>query len=41
MENGGNEGHTQQVEEETLFLEKLSKNSKKILEKGFNGSQFC
>tara|TARA_Y100001958_G_scaffold156915_1_gene150665 strand:- start:6092 stop:6862 length:771 start_codon:yes stop_codon:yes gene_type:complete len=34
---GGNEGHTQQVEEETLFLEKLSKNSKKILEVGFNG----
>ncbi len=34
---GGNEGHTQQVKEETLYLENLSKNSKNILEVGFNG----
>jgi len=34
---GGNEGHTQQVEEETMYLMQLSKKAKNILEVGFNG----
>lgn len=33
----GNEGHTQQNDEETDFLKNISKNSKYILEVGFNG----
>ena len=34
---GGNEGHTQQVDDETLYLNQISQNAKKILEIGFNG----
>ena len=34
---GGNEGHTQQVPQETEFLKDISKQKKKILEIGFNG----
>lgn len=33
----GNEGHTQQNDEETAFLKEISKNSAQILEIGFNG----
>ena len=33
----GNEGHTQQNDEETAFLKDISKNSSLILEIGFNG----
>lgn len=35
--HGGNEGHTQQVDEETIYLKKASKDAKNILEIGFNG----
>lgn len=34
---GGNEGHTQQVKEETDFLNRKSLNAKQVLEVGFNG----
>lgn len=35
--HGGNEGHTQQVDEETVYLKQVSKKAKNILEVGFNG----
>ena len=34
---GGNEGHTQQVVEETMYLAQVSTKAKNILEIGFNG----
>ena len=34
---GGNEGHTQQVDEETMYLKQVSKKAKNVLEVGFNG----
>ena len=34
---GGNEGHTQQVAEETMYLTQVSTKAKNILEIGFNG----
>lgn len=38
---GGNEGHTQQVPNETMFLHDASKQKKRILEIGFNGGHSC